>query len=391
MHKPERLIASVYKDSKLPTIIYFCCVHGNERAGYLALQSFFEKIEKHSDLIQGNLYAVFGNQEAYLQENRFIDKDLNRIWSTSHFAEATRENKVSEYAELTAMYNTIYDILKQAQSQVYCIDLHTTSGPTKPFIVMNDALNNRAFVSDLGYPVIFNVESFIEGALLNLLNDLGHVSLAFEGGEHYAENSVEELKKFCYKTLYHTGIVTFENLIKIGISKSFFKAKKAHYFEMVFRQDLKPHDQFEMCGNYVNFQKLKKGERIAWLNDEGIYAPKGFQIFMPLYQSKGEDGFFYVQQINRFKLKVARIIRIIHFENILTILPGIKKINFYTISIPKAIEKFIPKRFLFALGYRKSLELDYQNICYTKQERKLNTLPKLHSFKSPYQDVESTS
>jgi len=387
MLKPRRLIASLYKDPKLPTIIYFCCVHGNEKAGYIALTSFFEEIENQAGHIQGNLFAVFGNQEAYLQECRFIDKDLNRIWTKSHIDEASRKNKVSEYHEMTEMYNVLYTILQQSHSEVYAIDLHTTSGPTKPFVIMNDSLKNRAFVRNLGYPVIYNVEAFIEGTLLNLLNDLGHVSICFEGGEHYAENSVKEIKDFCYKTLFHSGLTSSEVLKSIGVSENNYTSKNARYFEMFFRQDLQPGDTFEMIGNYLNFQKLKKGERIARLNGEPIYAPKAVQIFMPLYQSKGEDGFFYVRHINRFKLKVARILRNMNMENVLSILPGVKKLNSYTLSIPKPIEKYIPKRFLFALGYRKSIEIDNQKICYTKQERKMKALPKLTAFKSPYQEL----
>jgi succinylglutamate desuccinylase len=387
MTKPERLIASIQKDPKLPTLIFFCCIHGNERAGHVALQSFFDHIEKFSDKIQGSIYAIFGNQEAYLREYRFIDKDLNRIWTKSHLQESTRSDNVAEYHEMKDIYNLLYDILNSAKSDVYCIDLHTTSGPTKPFIIMNDALNNRSFVRNLGYPVIFNVESFIEGSLLNLLNDLGHVSMAFEGGEHYSEASVKEIKIFCYKALYHTGMISAEDLIEIGISRKYFKSKAARYFEMIFRQDLKPDDKFEMLGNYLNFQKLKKGERIARLNGNSIFAPEPFQIFMPLYQKKGEDGFFYVKRISSFKLKVARIFRNLNFENVLTILPGVNKPNFYTLDIPRPIVKYIPKRFLFALGYRKSIEVDSHHICFTKQERKLKKLPKLESFISPYHNV----
>lgn len=387
MTKPERLVASIQKDPELPTLIFFCCIHGNERAGYVALQSFFEHLESYSDRIQGNLFAIFGNQEAYLREHRFIDKDLNRIWTKSHLQESTRKDNVAEYHELTDIYNLLYDVLSNAKSDVYCIDLHTTSGPTKPFIVMNDALKNRAFVRDLGYPVIFNVETFIEGSLLNLLNDLGHVSMAFEGGEHYSQESVKEIKIFCYKTLFHTGMMSANDLIEIGISEKYFKSKSASYYEMVFRQDLKAGDKFEMLGNYLNFQKLKKGERIAKLNDTSIFAPKSFQIFMPLYQSKGEDGFFYVKRISRFKLKVARILRNIKVENLLLILPGVNKPNFYTLVIPKPIVKFIPQRFMFALGFRKSIEVDNHHICFTKQERKLKNLPKLNSFVSPYHNV----
>jgi succinylglutamate desuccinylase len=359
-------------------------MHGNEKAGYEALSSFFEHILKHKDLVKGNVYGIFGNQEAFMQEHRFIDKDLNRIWTKSHIKASAQNHQVSEYFELVEIYHKLYEILSKNKSKVYSVDLHTTSGPTKPFIVMNDALKSRAFVRNLGYPVIFNVEAFIEGALLNLLNDLGHVSLVFEGGEHYAKNSVKELKIFCYKTLYHSGLMSAEDLISIGIDEKYFGSKPARYFEMIFRQDLKPEDKFEMVGNYLNFQKLKKGERIATLNGESILSPKSYQIFMPLYQKKGEDGFFYVRRINRFKLKVARIFRNCNVEKILTVLPGVNKVNFYTLCIPKSIVKFIPKRFLFALGYRKSIEIDSEKLYFTKQERKLKELPKLESFLSPY-------
>jgi succinylglutamate desuccinylase len=384
MYKPDRLIASIENDPNLPTILFFCCIHGNEKAGYLALKSFFENISKHKSLVKGNVYGIFGNKEAFLHEIRFLDKDLNRIWTKSHIKASTQQHQVSEYHELVDIYHQLYDILSKNKSTVYSVDLHTTSGPTKPFIVMNDALKSRAFVRNLGYPVIFNVESFIEGALLNLLNDLGHVSLVFEGGEHYSKDSVKELKIFCYKTLYHSGVMSAEDLNTIGISEEYFRSKPARYFEMVYRQDLEPNDEFEMVGNYLNFQKLKKGERIATLNGQNIYSPKSYQIFMPLYQKKGEDGFFYVQRMNSFKLKVARVLRNLNVENLLTILPGVNKINFYTLSIPKAIVNFIPKRILFALGYRKSIEVEGDKLYFTKQERKLKELPKLESFLSPY-------
>jgi len=263
MPKPKRLIGALKQNPEYPSLIYFCCIHGNEKAGFEALESFFKNIKANSKKIKANVYAIFGNQEAFLQNQRFIDKDLNRIWTKSHFEESTRKENISEYHELIEIYNLLYDLLNYAKSNVFCFDLHTTSGPTKPFIVMNDALINRSFVKDLGYPVIFNVESFIEGSLLNLLNDLGHVSMAFEGGEHYSEDSIEQIKTFCYKTLYHTSSISLEDLVDMGISKTRLQTQSTSYFEMVYRQDLKPEDSFEMCGNYLNFQKLKKNLKIS--------------------------------------------------------------------------------------------------------------------------------
>jgi succinylglutamate desuccinylase len=384
MSKPDRLLYNLSIDESLPTIIFFCCIHGNERAGYEALQSVTDFIEKNKKSAKGNFYAIFGNKEAYLQNQRFINKDLNRIWTKSYIEESTRKAPlVSEYNDLIEIYNTLHNILKDKKGPVYCLDLHTTSGPTRPFIVMNDSIKNRDFVKNLGYPVIFNIESFIEGALLNMLNDLGHVSFGFEAGEHTSKESVREFKIFCYRVISNLGLIDNQAFIDKGIEK-YVKFKEAKYFEIVFRQNLQSSDTFEMIGNFLNFQKLKKGDRIAMLNGKLITAPENYQIFMPLYQKKGEDGFFYIQKISNFKLKVAKFIRLLGLEQILTILPGIQKINNYTLSIPSALIRFIPKRLLFALGYRKSVEMQGNKLYFTKQERKISKLPKIKSFVSPY-------
>lgn len=387
MHKPERLLFAKENDPSLPTIIYFCCVHGNEKASYHALNQTFKQLEKSEIQLKGNVYVILGNREAFVQEVRFIDKDLNRIWTKSHMASALDGKLASEYNELLELYETLYYILNRSTSEIIAIDLHTTSAPTKPFIIMNDALNNRDFVRQLGYPVIFNVETYIVGTLLNLMNDLGHTSIAFEGGEHYAEEAVEEIKKFCFKTLFHAELISRSDVEKLSLPKDYIQLKSSSYYEMVFRQNLEPNDQFQMKSGFSNFQALKKGEEVATLNNMRITAPKSARIFMPLYQAKGEDGFFFIKEISSIKLKVARYLRNLEAERVLCLLPGIKKLNHYTIGVPKSIDKFIPQRFLFALGYRKSVETSGKFL-YTKQERKLTQLPKIKQFKSPYIDME---
>ncbi len=384
MSEPDRLFYSLETDNALPTIIFFCCIHGNEKAGYIALQSVNDFIEKHKKSANANFYTIFGNKEAYIQNQRFINKDLNRIWTKSHLVESSRKAAyVSEYNDLVEIYNILHLVLKDKKGPIYCIDLHTTSGPTRPFVVMNDSIKNRDFVKHLGYPVIFNIESFIEGALLNMLSDLGHVSFGFEAGEHTSKDSVKEFKLFCYRVISNLELIDRQSFIDDGID-NYLKSKQAKYYEIVFRQNLEPQDSFEMIGNFLNFHKLKKGERIARLNDRIISAPSDYRIFMPLYQKKGEDGFFYIKRISNVKLKVAKLIRKLGFEHLLTILPGINMVNHYTLAIPDPLIKYIPKRLLFALGYRKSVEMEENKTYFTKQERKITALPKLNAFVSPY-------
>jgi succinylglutamate desuccinylase len=65
MFKPERLLYSITKSENLPTVIFFCCIHGNENAGYIALQSIIDLLKTQEEQVEGNFYAIFGNQEAF--------------------------------------------------------------------------------------------------------------------------------------------------------------------------------------------------------------------------------------------------------------------------------------------------------------------------------------
>ena len=50
-----------------------------------------------------------------------------------------------------------------------------------------------------------------------------------------------------------------------------------------------------MNEGYLNFQEVKKGEHLANDKNGPIYASEDSLILMPLYQKKGEDGFFLVK------------------------------------------------------------------------------------------------
>ena len=58
---------------------------------------------------------------------------------------------------------------------------------------------------------------------------------------------------------------------------------------------IEPGIKFSMNEGYLNFQEVKKGEHLANDKNGPIYASEDSLILMPLYQKKGEDGFFLVK------------------------------------------------------------------------------------------------
>jgi hypothetical protein len=75
---------------------------------------------------------------------------------------------------------------------------------------------------------------------------------------------------------------------------------------------------------------------------------------MPLYQGKGNDGFFMIRKVPKVFLNISTLLRKIHFDNILPLLPGVywasnKKDE---LIVDLKIARFFTKNFFHLLGYR---------------------------------------
>ena len=67
-------------------------------------------------------------------------------------------------------------------------------------------------------------------------------------------------------------------------------------FEIIYRHEIKKGDNFKMEPGFKNFQKIKKGQLLATSNGKEIKSEWDAYIFMPLYQSQGNDGFFVIEE-----------------------------------------------------------------------------------------------
>ena len=57
-------------------------------------------------------------------------------------------------------------------------------------------------------------------------------------------------------------------------------------------------DQFEMLPGYKNFDAITKGQELAKDKNGPVLSPFGGRILMPLYQPKGEEGFYIVEPLS---------------------------------------------------------------------------------------------
>ncbi|MBT8325769.1 MAG: aspartoacylase [Winogradskyella sp.] len=352
----SRIIHYIKGDKPGPIIIFFGGLHGNEPAGVYALKNVLTKITAKD--LRGEVYGLFGNIEALQKGKRFINEDLNRIWTTDRVDKLYETNESnSEIREQKALNFLISEILSHATQPIYFIDLHTTSSKTLPFVTINDALINRKFASRFPVPIVLGIEEYLEGPLLTYLNKLGYVSLGFESGQHNDPNAVLNFEAFIKLVLHEAG--SFIDAPEATIAEATNTLKIAskycnHVFEVIYKYHIKPDEQFIMHPGFISFEKIKKGQILASSNGEIIKSQHNATLFMPLYQKTGNDGFFIIKKIRPFYLKLSAFLRKIKADNLLVMLPGISwyKKDEGVLRANLKITRYLAKSIFHLFGYR---------------------------------------
>ena len=369
----QRIIGHVKGHSPGPTLIFFGGIHGNEPAGIDALKRVFSELENTTVSLFGEFFGIAGNLSALAKGVRFVNEDLNRIWLPHRIRKLSLPDAdgTIETQEMYALNQLILEILETASPPFYFIDLHTTSGKTEPFIVMNDSLLNRRFTKNFPLPCILGIEEYLTGALLSHINEMGYVAFGFESGQHTDAEAVTNAEWFIKYTLGLTGFYEMDNFsLKETRAKLNLSNTPKRFFEIYHQHLIQEDEEFSMLPGFVNLQTVSKGVDIATSYGELITTKKSRQLFMPLYQDKGYEGFYFIRSVPHFFLWISKYLRKIKADSFLAILPGIQWATSKkdTLFVNKRVARFFAKSIFHLLGYR-TREVDEAHFVLKNRER----------------------
>jgi succinylglutamate desuccinylase len=358
--RTKRIIGHIEGTGKGPTLVFFGGIHGNEPSGVEALKNVFSELENSSLQMQGSMYGIQGNSPALVKDQRFLEQDLNRIWTRKqiqHIKKTPAEKRSGEELELMEILTLVNGIFENNSPPFYFIDFHTTSSKTLPFITINDAMINRKFSRLFPVPIILGIEEYLEGPLLSYINELGYVSLGFESGQHHTEEAVVNSIAFTWLALEHSGFLKKEDQQKYHHHfKQLQSSAKSNvnFYEVIERYAISSADAFKMKPGFESFDIIEKDTLLATNHNKPVYSPQKGILFMPLYQKQGAEGFFIVRQIPKSILKVSAFLRRVKFDKFLTLLPGVYWENEtkQRLMVNIKVARFFNKPFFHLLGYR---------------------------------------
>ncbi len=382
----ERILCRMTSDKPGPTVVFFGGIHGNEPAGVAALTEVTKTLKcEGAALDKGSLIGIRGNLPALLQKERFLDHDLNRIWSRSRLEivlAKPEHERSSEERELVLIYQLIQEVLQSYSPPFYFIDLHTTSSRTRPFITINDSIINRYFSRIFPVPVILGIEEYLDGPLLSYINELGYVALGFESGTHDDPAAIRNAEDFIWLTLVYAGLLPDYR----GREESYNRLDRASesdhdFYEIFYRHKLPDAHTFKMNEGFKSFQPLPKGTVLGFEAGSPVAMQKKGILFMPLYQKQGEEGFFLIRKTPSWALKLSARLRKWKTHELLRRLPGVRWTDSEKdkLEVDLSVARFMNRPIFHLLGYR-SRQRDKTHLIISNREHKARN----SDYKNPF-------
>ncbi|GAA4323994.1 succinylglutamate desuccinylase [Pontixanthobacter gangjinensis] len=296
--KVSRIIGKYTTGNNGPLLFVTGGIHGNEPSGVKALQKVFRELEKTKPDIKGTLIGVAGNKEALNQNRRYVDEDLNRTWTKDNIADGGRETH--ETKEMFEIMDILKEYPEEDFTKRYFLDCHTTSSASLPYVSVQVVNDNDEWAHKFPTYIIRGFSDIITGDIDHYLSRIGMTGFVFEAGQHTDKTSQENHEGVIWLALKEACDLDLEKISTYPECVNRFAEKNApdqKTFEIIHRHGLRENDVFEMQPGYENFQKIEKGELLAKQNGKEIRSEWNARIFMPLYQTQGNDGFFVVEEV----------------------------------------------------------------------------------------------
>ena len=313
--KMNRIIGKYNGKEKGPLLICIGGIHGNEPAGVQALEILFKLLELEPEnnpgfSFCGRFIGLRGNLKAIHQKVRYIKQDLNRLWTSENVAlfKATPNTQLGpEEEELKDLIQTIeQEIASYKPTKIVILDLHTTTAFGGIFSIATDDPESVRIAVELHAPVIKGMLEGINGTTLHYFTteNMGYetTSVVFESGQHDETLSVNRAIAAIINCMRTIGCVKAEDVenrhdtLLIEHSRGLPKV-----LSLLHCHQINEGDNFVMMPDFKNFQYIPKGNLLAHDKHGPIHAPEGGYLLMPLYQKKGDDGFFIIKALNAGK------------------------------------------------------------------------------------------
>lgn len=297
----QRTLDVLRGDVDGPSLVIVAGIHGNEPAGIEAAKSVLQTLRARGVAVCGELTVLCGNVRALRQQRRFLDRDLNRAWTTEgteRVLSSSIDSLEHEDLEHRELHDAITSAASRARGPLFLADCHTSSAAGVPFILYGSSDEQRAFVSAFPIPVISGIVEQVDGVLSEYTRRLGFIAFSVEGGQHDEAEARTALNCIIWLCLHKAGMI--DEIDEVTSARAQLQAMQQDLprtVEVISRHAITADDEFVMERGFRNVDRIKKGQLLAHDKRGEVRAETDGVVVLPLYQKLGSDGFFWGREL----------------------------------------------------------------------------------------------
>ena len=294
------VIDEIRKGTKDITIILVASVHGNEIEGMKVIKRVFSDLHNHCPIDNIHIIGICASPEAQKAKKRFIDEDLNRLWNNQIFQyihTIAPQKRNVEQRIILKLYAMMKFVIESAPNHVYLIDLHTFSSNGDAFIMGQLENDMAAYLNKVCHiPMVLNERDYIKNTIVGYWSRKKINAIIIEGGKKGTKKAINNIYYILCRALKGIAKKYIPPPIKL-ISDYSMDDRFPIQYSICYRYNAPSNHLFKMASDYINFQKINEGEVLATEAGKPIYSALNGHILFPLYQKKGDDGFFIVKRV----------------------------------------------------------------------------------------------
>lgn len=253
-----------------PKYLILVCIHGNETCGLEAILSLSESGELGELLTSGELTVLLGNKEAYLRNQRIINRDLNRSIG--------RVDLNNDYERDRAVL--VETFIKSAD---FVLDIHSTSSPSPSHAIPCENKDSEHLAQKLctNYMVTKIAHLTVEGGTtMDFAKTQNTCAVTVECGQHDEVSAVD----------------TAINCIRKFLQGCEEQCKD----QLECKGSIEVKEGFSFNKPYSGFDFIKYNEKVAQDSSGDIVCPfpQGAFIVMPNRNPVvGEEAFYWAVRL----------------------------------------------------------------------------------------------
>ncbi|SFB05489.1 Succinylglutamate desuccinylase / Aspartoacylase family protein [Collimonas sp. OK607] len=242
-----------------PHAMILALTHGNEVSGAITVNRLLRSGVRP---VKGRLTLGFANVDAYRRfdssnpdASRFIDEDMNRVWSEARLDSSDDSQELRRARALRPIIDSV-DFL---------LDLHSMHEEAPPLMLSGPLAKGIQFAVDIGVPEHVIVDAgHANGKRLRDYGDFGDAAspknaLLIETGQHFSVRSKDVALDAASRFLITTGVVVATDLTEFikqakPVAQQVLQVTQAviaDTMDLQFTQDFRGLERIELAGTVI--------------------------------------------------------------------------------------------------------------------------------------------